>query len=87
MDFTATDRFERVLSMESRRLRKVGCVVVISARLTIPMVDLMIRIHRAGPNLRFYPVTFTPGDAALTPLLSRLRQSGIEVTPVTPEPA
>ena len=87
VDFTATDRFERVLSMESRRLRKVGCVVVISARLTIPMVDLMIRIHRAGPNLRFYPVTFTPGDAALTPLLSRLEQSGIEVTPITPEPA
>ncbi len=87
VDFTATDRFERVLSMESRRLRKVGCVVVISARLTIPMVDLMTRIHRAGPNLRFCPVTFTPEDGALTPLLSRLRQAGIEVAPVMPEPS
>ena len=87
VDFTATDRFERVLSLESRRLRKVGCVVVISARLTIPMVDLMTRIHRAGPNLRFCPVTFTPEDGALTPLLSRLRQAGIEVVPVMPEPS
>ena len=43
VDFSETDRFERVLAMESRRLRKVGCVVVIAARLNIPMVDIMIR--------------------------------------------
>ena len=86
VDFSETDRFERVLIMESRRLRKVGCVVVVSARLNIPMVDIMVRMHRSGPNIRFYLVTFAPEDENVLPLISRLRQSGIEVSYVTPEP-
>lgn len=86
VDFSETDRFERVLIMESRRLRKVGCVVVVSARLNIPMVDIMIRMHRSGPNIRFYLITFAPEDENVLPLISRLKQSGIEVSYVTPEP-
>ena len=85
VDFSETDRFERVLSMESRRLRKVGCVVVVAARLNIPMVDIMTRMHRSGPNIRLYLVTFAPEDANILPLIARLRQSGIEVSYVTPE--
>ncbi len=85
VDFSATDRFERVLAMESRRLRKVGCVVVIAARLNIPMVDIMIRMHRAGPNIRLYLVTFAPEDENVLPLIARLQQSGLEVSYVTPE--
>ena len=86
VDFSETDRFERVLSMESRRLRKVGCVVIVAARLNIPMVDIMIRMHRAGPNIRLYLVTFAPEDENVIPLISRLRQSSIEVSYVIPEP-
>ena len=86
VDFSETDRFERVLIMESRRLRKVGCVVVVSARLNIPMVDIMIRMHRSGPNIRFYLITFAPEDENVLPLISRLKQSAIEVSYVTPEP-
>ena len=85
VDFSETDRFERVLAMESRRLRKVGCVVVVAARLNIPMVDIMIRMHRAGPNIRLYLITFAPEDANVLPLIARLRQSDIEVSYVTPE--
>lgn len=85
VDFSETDRFERVLLLESRRLRKVGCVVVISARLNIPMVDVMIRMHRSGPNIRFYLVTFAPEDENVLPLISRLRQAAIEVSYVIPE--
>ena len=84
-DFSAGDRFERVLQMESRNLRKVGCVAVVSARLNYAMVDIMTKIHRSGPNLRLYLVTFAPDDAGIIPLISRLRQSGIEVAYVTPE--
>ena len=87
VDFSETDRFERVLIMESRRLRKVGCVVVVSARLSIPMVDIMIRMHRTGPNIRLYLVTFAPEDESVVPLVARLRQAEIEVEFVTPEPA
>lgn len=85
VDFSGADRFERVLTMESRRLRKVGCVVVVSARLNIPMVDIITRMHRAGPNMRLYLVTFAPEDENVLPLIVRLRQAGIEVSYVTPE--
>ena len=85
VDFSETDRFERVLSMESGRLRKVGCVVVVAARLNVAMVDIMIRMHRAGPNILLYLVTFAPEDENVLPLISRLKQSGLEVSYVTPE--
>ena len=85
VDFSETDRFERVLALESSRLRKVGCVVIISARLNIPMVDIMIRIHRAGPNIRLYLVTFAPDDENVLPLIDRLRQAAIEVSYVSPD--
>lgn len=84
VDFSAADRFERVLIMESRRLRKVGCVVVIAARLNYAMVDIMIRMHRMGPNLRLYLITFAPDDPDVIPLIGRLRHTGIEVSYVSP---
>ena len=85
VDFTAGDRFERILLMETRNLRKVGCISVISARLNYAMVDIMIRIHRTGPNLRLYYITFAPDDTNIIPLISRMKQSGIEVSYVTPD--
>ena len=85
VDFSETDRFERVLQMESSRMNKVGFVAVVAARLNYAMVDIMIRIHRAGPNLRLYLVTFTPDDMNVLPLISRLQQSEIEVACITPD--
>ena len=85
VDFSASDRFERVLQMESRHLRKVGCVTVVTARLNYAMVDIMTQIHRSGPNVRVYLVTFAPDDTSILPLISRMRQSEIEVAYVTPD--
>ena len=85
VDFTETDRFERILQMESRRLRKVGCVAAVSARLNSVMVDIMVRIHRAGPNVRFFLITFVPDEAGMLALISRLRQGGVEVAYVVPD--
>ena len=85
VDFSQTDRFERVLSMECGRLRKVGCVVIVSARLNIPMVDIMTRMHRSGPNIRMYLVTFAPEDENVLPLIAKLRHAGVDVSYVTPE--
>ena len=79
-DFTESERFERVLSLESRRLRKVGCTVVIAARLTGAMVDIMIRMRRMGPAIRFYLITFAPDDADLAPLITRLRRAAVEIS-------
>ena len=85
--FSDSNRFDRELEMESRRLRKVGCVAAVSARLNYALVDIMIRIHRAGPNLRLYFVTHEPDAANVLPLSSRLKQSGVEVSYVTPDTA
>ncbi|MBQ9251148.1 MAG: DUF58 domain-containing protein [Clostridia bacterium] len=84
VDFSDPDRFERVLTLESRRLRKVGCLVVISARLNSAMVDVMTRMHHLGPTIRLYLVTFAPEDPRLLPLIARLQQDGIQVAYVQP---
>ena len=87
VDFSETDRFERVLLLETRRMRRVGATVVITARLNSAMVDVMIRMRRMGPVVRLYLVTFTPDDAAVLPLISKLQQGEVEVCYVTPIPA
>ena len=87
LDFSETDRFERVLLLETRRMRRVGATVVISARLSSHMVDVMIRMRRMGPEMRLYLVTFTPDDPLVLPLISKLQQGDIEVCYVTPIPA
>ena len=84
-DFSETDRFERVLVLESRRLRKVGCLVVVSARLNSEMVDVLIRMHHMGPAVRLYLITFAPEDSNVLPLISRMQQDGMEVSYVQPD--
>ncbi len=84
-DFSGTDHFERLLALESRRVQKVGCLVVISARLNSAMVDIMTRLRRMSPTMRFYLVSFAPDDAHLLPLITRLQQAGIQVSYVQPD--
>ena len=84
LDFSETDRFERVLMLEARRLRKVGATAVVAARLNSAMVDMMIRMLRMGPFVRFYLITFTPDDPRIGPLVSKLRQGNVEVRLITP---
>lgn len=85
LKFDAADRFERVLMMESRRLSKVGCIAVVTAQLNGSISEMMIRIHRMGPNLRLYLITFVPDDPAVVPFITKLRHAGIEVGYVTPD--
>ena len=86
-DFSETDRFERVLLLETRRMRKVGATVIISARLNSRMVDVMTRMRKMGPYVRFYYVTFTPEAETILPLISKLQRGLVEVCYVTPVPA
>ncbi len=83
--FSETDRFERVLLMETRRMRKVGSTIVVAARLNGHMVDAMIRMRKMGPYVRLYLVTFTPDDPAVVPMVSKLQQGDVEVRYVRPE--
>jgi len=84
VDFSAQEPFERVLQLEMRRMRKVGCTIVISARLNSRMVDAMASMRRMGPYVRLYLVTFTPEEESLLPMVSRLQNAGVEVCYVTP---
>ena len=82
-DFSAADRFDRVLTLESRRLRKVGCAVIITARLTSAVAEVLIQMRRIGPALRLYLIAADPEDPALLPRIARLRHAGIEVKVIT----
>lgn len=84
VDFTAPDKFDRMLLLEIQRMRKVGCTVVVSARLNSRMVDVMIAMRRMGPYMRLYLITFDPEDRTKLPLISKLQSAGIEVCYVTP---
>lgn len=84
VDFSAPDKFDRMLMLEMRRMRKVGCTVVVSARLNSGMVDVMTSMRRMGPYLRLYLITFDPNDETKLPLISKLQSAGIEVCYVTP---
>lgn len=84
VDFSAPDKFDRMLMLEMRRMRKVGCTVVVSARLNSRMVDVMVAMRRMGPYLRLYLITFDPDDQTKLPMISKLQSAGIEVCYVTP---
>lgn len=84
VDFSAPDKFDRMLMLEMRRMRKVGSTVIISARLNSRMVDVMVAMRRMGPTMRLYLVTFDPDDPTKLPLISKLQSAGIEVCYVTP---
>ena len=84
VDFSAPDKFDRMLMLEMRRMRKVGCTVVVSARLNSRMVDVLSAMRRMGPYLRLYLITFNPEDETRLPMISKLQSEGIEVCYVTP---
>lgn len=85
-DFSNPEPFAKVLLLEMRRMRKVGCTVVITARLDRQMVDVMLSMRRMGPNVRLYLVTQTPEDARLMPMILKLQEVGVEVGYVKPLP-
>lgn len=84
VDFTNPEQFERVLLLELRRVRTVGCAVVITARLNGAMVDVMAGMRRMGPCVRLYLIAFDPEDAAVLPMIYELQEAGVEVCYVTP---
>ena len=84
VDFSAPDKFDRMLMLEMRRMRKVGCTIVISARLNSRMVDVMVAMRRMGPYLRLYLISLDPDDQNRLPMIAKLQSAGIEVCYVTP---
>lgn len=84
VDFSETERFERVLTLEMRRLRQVGAVVVITSRLSGDIVEVMTQMRRLGPVVRLYYISFAPDDPSILPFIAQLQQATVEVNYVTP---
>ena len=82
--FRDTVPFERVLNLELRRMRRTGAAVIITSRLTAPIVEAVTRIRRMGPSARLYLCTYTPDRPEDQPLVSRLQHHLVEVCYVTP---
>lgn len=84
MNFSATDRFEQVLTLELRRMRSVGAVVVITSRLSGEVVEAIVRMRRMGPVVRLYLVTMDPDAPEMMPFILRLQRAEVEVCYVRP---
>ena len=79
MDFSETDQFERMLLLESPRMRTLGATVVITARLNGAIADTLCRLRRLGPAIRFYFAATQPDAPEWLPFISRMQQADIEV--------
>lgn len=54
MNFSGRTSFDRVLYMESQRMRRSGSTVVLTSALTVAGADLIARMRRLGPVVRVY---------------------------------
>ncbi|MCL2811175.1 MAG: DUF58 domain-containing protein [Clostridia bacterium] len=77
--FDGTDRFERVLELETRRMRRTGGTVVITSRMDSQVADMLMRIRRMGPRTRLYYVYDGVLPEETDMLLLRLEKHDIEV--------
>ncbi len=81
--FDGTDRFERVLLLETRRMRRTGGTVVITSRMDARTADMLLRIRRMGPRTRLYLIHEPPIAAELDMLLSNLERNDIEIETIS----
>lgn len=82
--FRQEEDFARVLNMELRRMRRTGATIIITTRLSAPIVEAVSRIRRMGPSARLYLCTYTPDLPEYQPYVSRLQHHLVEVCYVTP---
>lgn len=82
--FRKGEDFSRVLNLELRRMRRTGAAIIITTRLSAPIVEGISRMRRMGPSARLYLVTYTPDSPEYQPYVARLQHHLVEVCYVTP---
>lgn len=82
--FSGGESFDKVLSLELRRMRRTGATIVITTRLDTLIVEGVNNIRASGPSVRCYLITFHPGDERYAPYIAQLQQHLVEVCYVTP---
>ena len=83
--FREADAFTRVLMMESRRMSRVGCLVIVVSGLNGELVEAIRRLKRMGPVVRVYLITADPDEPKQRRHVGRLQRCGAEVSYVEPE--
>ena len=76
--------FERVLQLELRRMRRTGAVIIVTTRLTPPIVEGIICMRRMGPSVRLYLASLKTEEDQVRDMVSRLQNHMVEVCYVTP---
>jgi len=76
--FTKPLAFERALHIASRRMRRTGSTVILTANLTPGVAETAIALARMGPKTRLYLIA--PGALATQQeqLLALLARSGVQ---------
>ncbi|MDL2317560.1 DUF58 domain-containing protein [Eubacteriales bacterium OttesenSCG-928-A19] len=76
--FDGTLQFERVLLLETRRMRRTGATAVVTSRMSPVIADMILRIRRMGPKVRVL-LTARGEDEFTSQLITRLMRNDVEV--------
>lgn len=82
--FRGGEPFDKVLSVELRRMRRTGAAIVITSRLDAQVVEGVKHIRKSGPSVRYYLVTYRPDEESYQALVQQLQHQLVEVCYVTP---
>lgn len=82
--FDGAEQFERVLLLETRRLRRTGSTVIVTSRMNPVIADMILRIRRMGPKVRVM-LAANASDEAVAQLVHRLMRNDVEVMPISAE--
>lgn len=82
--FDGAQQFERVLLLETRRMRRTGTTAIITSRMNPEIADMVLRIRRMGPKVRVM-LAANVEDEAIAQLVRRLMRNDVEVEPISAE--
>ena len=80
--FDGTDHFERVLMLETRRMRRTGSTAILTTHMTSRIADMIIQIRRMGPQVRVILVHVGELAEEVALLLGRIECADVEVETV-----
>lgn len=79
--FDGAQEFERVLLLETRRMRRTGTTAIFTSKLNPTIADMILRIRRMGPKVRVHLAA--DAEAEGNDLLTgRLMRNDVEVHPI-----
>lgn len=84
--FDGTQQFERVLMLETRRMRRTGTTAVITSRLNATLAEMILSMRRMGPKVRVL-VAMDETDETVAMLITRLMRNDVEVETIEVETA